>query len=376
MPSTGSLLTVYAALFSPLNDPFPKLMLDETLTVLAADEAAQAAGLRERMQLRPLLPDGEWERHMSNLRRTPESRAQILHTPQNRALYSLHADAPFPFLYLEYAYTRRHALIRAALYPSRRAYLLATAETEDGARSCFDELRRVRPSRVYAFQPLAEAEDASEDAAIMQARLAAAAAAAQCLDIAAGRPSFSLFCLSRVLEYYCAEVLRDLYFIDSEVLLSFEGERPLYARLEPEPFFLLLSALFSVLGALSTKRRIRVRAEVCGGNPALTFTTACALMAGLPDSCPDLQALFPAAPQKRFALTLADYIIGYSGYEVRLFGDPQEGTLSVTLYLMEERREREFKSPREELELMRSATAAARGFFALVPNGTRDEAAP
>ena len=114
------------------------------------------------------------------------------------------------------------------------------------------------------------------------------------------------------------------------------------------------------MDGLSESRVIRIECDHENGMSTIRLATRCRRMCRILRLSEDLGALIPAAPHRRHLWTLAEYIIGYSGYNIRILGDDASGTLTLQLTLPLCRESFEFKSPAEEKRILREAALTAR----------------
>ena len=350
-------------LFSPLEGKYPFFFLSEDLIVRYADSSCGRTGIREGFSFLSHLPPESIVLHRRCLQMEPDTRFQIMQIPQNSLLLPLTGIEGYTLFYLEYAYAPRGTLIRASLFPGRREYRTCLLRSDRGTEPCLTRMRDISPDLTARYDGLLRAEHADGPDSSPFSMQQAVLLTAQCLT-AAPDPSSPLFALREFLENYCVNVLNRFRFIDCTVDWDSCTDTPVFARLDPDRFLLLLTSVFSVLTVLAEDCRVYLSVYELGENAQLNFRIRCPSLAGRMMRCSDLQILLGSAPTKQFALTLADHIIGVSGYEPLLCGDPASGTLTLSLYLPREQKCREFKSPAHSLFLLNRALPAARGLLA------------
>ena len=131
----------------------------------------------------------------------------------------------------------------------------------------------------------------------------------------------------------------------------------MFARVEPDSFFLLLAALLYGMDALSEDRSVLLECDQYGHCGELRLTTCSYRMTRILRRSTDLKALSPAAPHRRDAWTLAEYLIGCSGFDIQITGDAASGTLMLQLILPVSRQSFDFKSPADEEKVLRRAAS-------------------
>ncbi len=337
--------------------PYPVLLLGEDWSILHANQPAVQAGLTPGRSAAFLLPEEEAARHKACLTRSPDTCYDPLAAPQNSAVFSLSGIPGYTLLYAEYVYTLKSAAIHAALFPGRREYLNAVTRSMRGTAPACQFLRQHTPSRTYGWHDFLDARDAPA----MDRRLSAATLALKCMHPSYyGEESDVLFSLHQILQIFRDEVLPHLYTVDSRVDFAPLPANEMFSRLEPDSFFLLLAALICAMDGLSESRTISAVCEHCGNVGTVYLTTVCRRMSRLLRRSADLHALTPAAPHRQHLWTLAEYIIGYSGYEIQILGDDTNGKLTLQLTLPICRSSFEFKSPENEDRILREAALNAR----------------
>ena len=352
-----------ALLFSPLEGTFPSFFLDESLTFLLAPSAKRSDTVRKGFSFLPHLSEESLALHNHCLSRSQTSRFKIFEIPQNSVLLPVTKIPGYLYLYLEYAYAPRNALIRGVLFTGRREYRRALLEGNRGRAPCLTQMRNADPLMASRFAALLHAEGAVGEDAPAFSLHDASLLAAQCLSLPAPNDGNPLFSLGEILECFCSRILSGFCFLDCETVLEAPREIPVFARLNPDRFLLLLASLLSILNVLAEDNRIVLAVSAPGENAQLDFRFHCPRLASQLIRCSDLQILLSGAPTKQFALTLSDQIIGLSGYEVQMTGVPKSGTVTLSLFIPREQQYREYKSPAASLRLLERALPAARGML-------------
>ena len=337
--------------------PYPILLLDEEWRILHANAPALRAGLTPGLSSAAFLPAEELLCHRACLARDILTHYDPLAEPQNSAVYSLTGVPGYTLFYVEYVYTLKSAAIHAALFPGRREYLDAVTRSGRGSTSACQFLRRYAPSRTYGWHDILDARETPA----MDRRLSAATLAMKCMH-----PSYYdeesdlLFSLHQILRIFSSEVIPHLSILDSRVDAAPLPAAEMFSRLEPDSLFLLLAALICGMDGLSENRIIRLDCTHSGGVSTLCFSTRCSRITRILRRSADLGALIPAAPYRRHLWTLAEYIIGYCGYDVQILGEDRTGTVSLQLTLPLCRQSFEFKSPINEDRILQNAALNAR----------------
>ena len=337
--------------------PYPVLLLDENWCILHANVPALRAGLTPGLSVAAFLPADEMPRHRACLARDILTHYDPLAEPQNSAVYSLTGTPGYTLFYVEYVYTLKSAAIHAALFPGRREYLDAVTRSGRGSTSACQFLRRYMPSRSYGWHDILDARETPA----MDRRLSAATLAMKCMH-----PSYYdgesdvLFSLHQILRIFSSEVIPHLSILDCRVDTAPLPTGEMFSRLEPDSLFLLLAALVCGMDGLSENRIIRMDCLYSGGVSTLCFSTRCCRMTRILRRSSDLSALIPAAPYRRHLWTLAEYIIGYCGYDIQILGEDPAGTLTLYLTLPLCRQSFEFKSPADEDRILQGAALTAR----------------
>ena len=351
-------------LFSPMEGSFPVVFLSESLIVRHADSLAQSAGIREGFSFFSFLSAESLALHRKCLQKDTDSRFQAEQTPQNSLLLPLEKFPVYTLLYLEYAYAPQGVLIRASLFPDRQKYRSGLSRSDRGTLECLRQMRRMDFSLNERYEALLRAEKVhSEDMPVFQLHQAAQLTA-QCLTYPSPAEDAPLFDLREILHNYKSRVFPQFCFARCELILEPMPDLPVFARLEPDRFLLLLTALFSTLSALAKDDTVRISLQSIDDTAVLTMTLLCPSLAGRLLRCSDIQILLSRAPGKQTALTLADHLIAFSGYEPFLCGHPEEDTISLSLNIPPQKISPEFKSPEYARSLLEHAIPAARGLFA------------
>lgn len=347
-------------LFSPLEGSHPFFFVRDTLIVHWANPLASALGIREGFFLLHHISGDALILHRQCLRRDPHTCLQILQTPQNRILLPLSGIPGYTLLFLEYAYAPQGVLIRGVLFPGRAEYRRCVLCGDRDTRQCLHQMRNITPDIDERFEALLRAEHADgADAPPFDLRQAVLLTT-QCLTVSERSGETPLFSVRELLENYCTQVMESLCFLACEPILEEEAPTPVFARLEPDHFLLLLTALFSIFTVLAEDYRVHISVYGPDEDAQLDFRIRCPVLAAHRSRCPDLKILQNTIPGKKFALTLADHIIGLCGYEVLLHSNPEDQSLTLSLFLPMERECQEFKSPAHSLFLLERAMLPAR----------------
>jgi len=338
----------------------PCLFLGERMQILSLSDTAVQYGIRSGEDLRPYLEEGECKRYTACWRQESGTRFDPLSVPQNCAVFALKDFHDFRFMYVEYTYSLRRCSARGYLFSDIREYLAFM----DGQRSRCAPYRRFLES--LAAAPHSAVPDGAAYASAGE-MLSAAMLSLQCFQphhySEMEKRRYSLY---RLLKNLTAVIAEHIPYIDSRLLLLSpdDPETELFADVNADSFCFLLTALMSTLDDLSENRIITLSVERYGEDREVRLLTECRPLTRRIRHSADLLSLLPFAPTKRFPLTLAEYIAGYSGLDIRILGD-DSGMLQLCVYIPAVPREYDFKSPLSTDQILSDALCAARGLFML-----------
>lgn len=349
----------------------PSVRLNREMRILYANPAAESMGITPDDVLVPRPTESELLRHEACFSRSLQTRYDPLSSPQNSALYEIESYRGFRFIYVEYTYTFHECQAVAVLFGSRKEYLSFTSFLSSGPhRYCTilkDEIRMLRKScRALLDNTLAQDATAGET---VENLMSATLLTLKCFyPDSQDSADIRTLSLRRLIKTYISSVLQHAYFVDCAV--SLENARPnedpdLYVELDMDNFYILLTAMLSALSDLSDDRRIRISLEGCGIRRCIRFTTQCRQMTNFLYRTSDIQVLAAAAPKKQMQITLTEYIAAYSGFDIDVFEDVENGLLHVAFTLPAQSAENDFKSPAETDRHLMEASRAACGLIAL-----------
>ena len=326
----------------------PAVRIDSSMRILYANPAAQMAGLQAGDILHPAYGAGERLRHEEAWNGSPLTRYAPLDTPQNAALYELENTCGFRLAYVEYTYTFHRCSAIAVLFRTRAEYLHFAAALERGPRRYGVLLRRVLGTlREECRQALVTPEAAPLSANTVEEMLTVTMLTLQCFypdTVYTGGKR--LYSLRHLVEEYLLALRRYSTALSIHLDISSpSSETELYTPLDPECLYLILSALLSAVSDLSDDHTAAVSLTCAAEDRTIHIRTGCRRLCRILSHTTDVQALAVGAPGKEMYLTMAEYLCGYCGYEIHIFGDEDSGTLTLQVYMPAHPTQTDFKAP-------------------------------
>jgi hypothetical protein len=326
----------------------PAVRIDGAMRILYANPAARMAGLKPGDILDLTYGAGERLRHEAAFHGSPLTRYAPLDTPQNAALYEIRSVGGFRLAYVEYTYTFHQCNAIAVLFRTRREYLAFAAALERGPRryglllrGALNTLREECRQAISSPDALVVTPDTVEE------MLTVTMMTIQCFypdTVYTGGKR--LYSLHRLVEEYLQALQRYSAALSIHLDISLPPYKAeLYTPLDPECLYLILSALLSALSDLSDTHTAAVSLNEEGEDRSIYIRTGCRRLCPILHHTTDVQALVVGAPDKEMYLTMAEYLCGYCGYEIHIFGEEYSGTLTLQLYMPAHPAQTDFKAP-------------------------------
>lgn len=348
----------------------PSIRLDHSMQVLFADSAAIRAGITPGEDLSVHLSEGELLRHHACCQHAPGTCFDPLGTPQNSAVFALEAGDfhGFQILYVEYVYTLRSFHAIAWLFPSLREYLLFDSEIHGHLIERRSELTDAISYLHRNYEPLFQS-GAAGGAVSSEAFTSAALLSLECFQSYAYQSGEDTLrcCLRRFLSEFFPCLQSNAFFIDCTLTFTNSDTAPDTAvQLAPGKLCLLLTALCGILNDISDSRCIEVSTEDYSQHFEIRLTTEAKPLPPFLLRTQDLQALAPVVPSKALSLTVASYIVGYSGWQLNLLTRNRGRQLSFSLVLPTAPAGETFHSPAAELTALAPAFRSVEALCALL----------
>lgn len=326
----------------------PAVRIDSAMRVLYANSAAEMSGLRVGDVLHPAYGAGERLRHEAAFNGSPLTRHAPLKTPQNAALYDLENTCGFRLAYVEYTYIFHRCSAVAVLFRTRAEYLQFASVLESGPRRYGTLLRNaLHTLREECRQSLASPDREPLSPSTVEEMLTITMLTLECFYpdtlYAEGK---RLYSLQRLVGEYLAALHR--YTTALSIHLDIappQGGGDMYTPLNPECLYLILTALFSAVSDLSEDHTASVFLTETGEDRSIYIRTECRRMCRILTHTTDVLSLAAGAPGKEMYLTMAEYLCGYCGYEIHIFGEEESGLLTLQLYMPAYPVQTDFKAP-------------------------------
>ncbi len=172
-----------------------------------------------------------------------------------------------------------------------------------------------------------------------------------------------LFSLSRLLDTFLSEVLPAMHTADVRTEYSGDGADCLVSA-DTSVFFLLLGMLFTLMSALSADGILRISENHYARDGELRLSAVTAEALPPLSHISDLPALAALLPQHKAQLLAAEYLSALAQSYLEIFTEPETREITISLYIPYEKQEEDFKSPRGAEEDLYTACRCLRGFFA------------
>lgn len=326
----------------------PAVRIDSAMRILYANPAAEMCGLRAGDVLHPAYGAGERLRHEAAFHRSPLTRYDPLGTPQNAALYELENTCGFRLAYVEYTYIFQRCSAVAVLFRTKAEYLRFAAVLESGPRRYGILLRRaLRTLREECRRSIASPDQSPISPDTVEEMLTVTMLTLECFyPDTLYTEGKRLYSLRRLVEEYLNALSRytAALSIHLDILPPQEGA-DMYTSLDPECLYLILSALLSALSDLSDDHTASVFLTETGEDRSIYIRTGCRRLCRILHHTTDVQSLAVGAPRKEMYLTMAEYLCGYCGYEIHVFGEEESGLLTLQLYMPAHPAQTDFKAP-------------------------------
>ena len=326
----------------------PAVRIDAAMRILYANPAARMAGVQPGDILPLTFGAAERLRHEAAFKGSPLTRYAPLDTPQNAALYEIQSVGGFRLAYVEYTYTFHQCSAIAVLFRTRREYLAFAAALERGPRRYGALLRGVLGTlRDECRQAITSPDALPVTPDTVEEMLTVTMLTIQCFypdTVYTGGKR--LYSLRRLVTEYLHALHRYATALSIHLDIavpSHKGE--MYTPLDPECLYLILSALLSAVSDLSDDHTAAVSLEEAGEDRSVYIRTGCRRLCPILHHTTDVQALIAGAPDKEMYLTMAEYLCGYCGYEIHIFGEEESGTLTLQLYMPAHPAQTDFKAP-------------------------------
>lgn len=332
----------------------PRMLLDRSMRVLSVNDAAQCAGIRCGESLSSFLSEGEALRYRACFARSPDTLYDPLMMPQNCAVFAFEPQDchGFGIAYVEFTYTLRSCRAEAVLFSGLRDYLsFLSCGNRSGARyrqKLREALRKLRQDYKQMWDG-----KSSECSVSAEAMASASLLTMQCFQPLHYEDSREerLHRLYRFLTKYLPRVQQNTYFIDCTLTLEDPADgKEIFASFIPENLCFLLTALLGILNDLSGDRRITIALSEYAGDCEIRLTTGCTTLPPFMRRTADILSLAPFVSSKRLMLSMAEYIAGYSGYQLYASTDEKREQMTFSLYMPRAPQEQDFKSPGESLK--------------------------
>lgn len=326
----------------------PAVRIDSAMRILYANPSAQMAGLRAGDILTPAYGSGERLRHEEAWNGSPLTRYAPLDTPQNAALYELESTHGFRLAYVEYTYIFHRCSAIAVLFRTRREYLEFAAALDRGPRRyCLMLRRALNTLREECRRALTAPATATLSADTVEEMLTVTILSLQCFypdTVYTGGKR--LYSLRRLVEEYLIALHRYSTALSIHLDISApQTTTDLYTPLDPECLYLILSALLSVVSDLSDNHTAAVSLGEAGEDRSIYIRTECRRLCRIFSHTTDIQSLAVGASCKEMYLTMAEYLCGYCGYEIHIFGEEDSGILTLQVYMPAHPAQTDFKAP-------------------------------
>ena len=326
----------------------PAVRIDGAMRILYANPAAQMAGLRTGDVLPLAYGADERLRHEAAFNGSPLTRYKPLDTPQNAALYELEPVCGFRLAYVEYTYTFHRCSAIAVLFRTRTEYLRFASVLERGPHRYGLLLRRTLGTlRDECRRAITAPGEAALSADTLEEMLTITILTLQCFypdTVYTGGKR--LYSLHRLVEEYLTALHKYSTALSIHLdIVSPSTAKDLYTSLDPECLYLILTALLSAVSDLSDDHAVTVSLAEAGEDRSICIRTGCRRLCRILHHTTDVLALSVGAPYKEMYLAMAEYLCGYCGYEIHIFGDADSGTLTLQIYMPAHPAQTDFKAP-------------------------------
>lgn len=357
----------------PLYAAMPILTADSDFRVLQVNEAAALCGVQPGEYM--LQPDSRtavscrlW--HEACLRRTTDSPIDPLAETPRHVRVRITAFHGFRLADIVYTCSLGQPCATVILYRSARQFFRLTDALTDGT-DVFSSRTQTQIDRLQSrcAAILQDGGYAPERMREVLLEFTAANAFLSRLHLCSTDRK-RRFHVPFLLRTYLSEILPQLPGIDCRILQSDSDSEDIALPTDAAAVFLLWTLLLTVMNDLADDRCIRVSWNRYGNDGEIRFSAHVSRLSALPAHIPSVSVLADYLPSLQAQLHNADYIAGCLDCYLDLYTDAAAETVTFSLYIPEEKRTPDFKSPGEAQHLLDTAVLCMRGLLRLLKTDT------